>query len=161
MAQKYKASYFEEDRENQDRCSSVSFDRDTNSLSLRHQSLLSDLFGQSDAGDIPLQPHLLVTKPPLPSRQTVKRHCVHAIDFQTYRPDNHSTHNYSTVSHFRTKILKKIESKVKAHFFDPSNPISIIGFVATLKLVCDTNRIHEGATMLILLLFVKKSCRQL
>lgn len=39
---------------------------------------------------------------------------------------------------------------MKAHFFDTSDPISIIGFLATFKFACDTNRIHERADMWVL-----------
>lgn len=44
---------------------------------------------------------------------------------------------------------------MKAHFFDPINPISIIGFVATFNLACDTNAIYESAAIWLLPFFVK------
>lgn len=45
---------------------------------------------------------------------------------------------------------------MKAHFTNPRDPFSIIGFLATLKLACDTKRIHEGAAKLFLRFVVKK-----
>lgn len=43
---------------------------------------------------------------------------------------------------------------MKEHTFDPSDPISILGFLTTFKLACDANRIHEGAAMWAMLSFV-------
>lgn len=44
---------------------------------------------------------------------------------------------------------------MKAHLFDPTDPISIMGFQPAFKHACDMNRIHEGAAMWVLLFFVK------
>lgn len=41
------------------------------------------------------------------------------------------------------------------HFLDPDNTISIVGFIDTFKLACDTDNIHEGAELLVLLFFVE------
>lgn len=46
---------------------------------------------------------------------------------------------------------------MKAHFFNPKDPISITGFLATFKLVYDTNKIHEGAAIWVLLHYVHKA----
>lgn len=46
---------------------------------------------------------------------------------------------------------------MKAHFFDTSNPITIIGFLGRLKLACDTNKIHERAAVEALPYYVKHS----
>lgn len=43
---------------------------------------------------------------------------------------------------------------MKAHIFDLSDLSLIIGFSANFKLVCGTNRIHEGATIWVLLFLV-------
>lgn len=45
---------------------------------------------------------------------------------------------------------------MEAHFSDPENPISIIGFLSTFKRVCDTNDIPEGVAMLVLSHYVKE-----
>lgn len=37
-----------------------------------------------------------------------------------------------------------------AQLFNPKDPVSIIGLLATFTLTCDTNRIHEGAVMWVL-----------
>lgn len=39
---------------------------------------------------------------------------------------------------------------MKAHYFEPKEPISIIVFLKTFKLACVTNKIHEGAAMSLL-----------
>lgn len=46
-----------------------------------------------------------------------------------------------------TKMMKKVKSQMKVRFFDPSDPISLIGFLATFELACDTNYIHKEASM--------------
>lgn len=47
-------------------------------------------------------------------------------------------------------MVQKVKSQMKAHFFHTSDPISIIDFLATFKLACDTNRVHEGVPMRVL-----------
>lgn len=46
---------------------------------------------------------------------------------------------------------------MKEHFVDPRDPISIVGFLATFKIPCDTNKIHERAAMWVLRHFVKET----
>lgn len=46
---------------------------------------------------------------------------------------------------------------MKATFFDQKNSISIVGFMATLKLACNSNKIHEGAAMRVFPHFVQDS----
>lgn len=43
---------------------------------------------------------------------------------------------------------------MNAHFFNPKDPILVIACLATLKLACDTNYIHETAAMWLLTHFV-------
>lgn len=45
------------------------------------------------------------------------------------------------------KLVKKVKSMVKADFFDPKILVPIVGFSATFKLACDTNKIPEGVAM--------------
>lgn len=40
--------------------------------------------------------------------------------------------------------------------FDPYSPIYIISFLSSFKSACNTDRIHEGAVMWLLPLFLKK-----
>lgn len=54
-------------------------------------------------------------------------------------------------------MAKKVEPQMKAPFFSPSSLISIIAFLANLKLARNTQRIREGATMWILFTFVKST----
>lgn len=92
----------------------------------------------------------------LPDLQTVKKHHALVGNYRTYRLANFSSRYNDVVSSSVAKIMKKVKSQIKAHFFDPKDPISIVGFLATFKLPCDMDKIHEGATMRILSNFVKK-----
>lgn len=51
------------------------------------------------------------------------------------------------MSSYIPKMTNKVELQRKVYFFGASNSISIIGFLTTFKLACDTNNIHEGAAM--------------
>lgn len=55
------------------------------------------------------------------------------------------------------KKNKEVTSQTKAHFSDPKGPISFIGFLAMSNLAFDTNRIHEGPAMWVLLHQVKET----
>lgn len=44
---------------------------------------------------------------------------------------------------------------MKAQFFNASGSISIIGFIAKLKLASDTNNFHEGVALFVLTFSVK------
>lgn len=48
-----------------------------------------------------------------------------------------------------------VKWQMKAHLFDRSNPISIIGFLETFNLACAANRIHDKTAMSVLPFFVK------
>lgn len=92
-----------------------------------------------------------------PVEQTVKKHYASAIDYQTYRLTNRSPrYDYTVLSYF-AKLVKKFKSQLKAHFFDPEYRISIIGFLRTIELPCDTNKTHDGPAMWVLLQFVKEN----
>lgn len=87
----------------------------------------------------------------------MKKHYALAVDYRKYRLANRSPRYDDTVSSYVAKLVKKIKSQMKAHFFDPKDPIFIIGFLATFELTCDTNKIHEGAAMWVLPHFVKET----
>lgn len=61
------------------------------------------------------------------------------------------------MSSYISKMVKKVNSRMKANFFDPSDSVFIVGFIATFKLVGDTSRIHEGAAMRVLPFIVKNA----
>lgn len=90
-ARALKADYFEKDRKNRDWYSSVCFDWDTCSLSFGHHTLLSGLSAQSNAGGVPLQSHLSVTKSILPMLLAKKCHYIRAVYYRIYRLANRST----------------------------------------------------------------------
>lgn len=46
--------------------------------------------------------------------------------------------------------MKNAYSQIKKHFLDPKNPSSIVEFLATVKLICSSNKIHEGAARCVL-----------
>lgn len=68
-----KDDLFREERDKRELYLSVSSDKDASSHSLGHQSLLSDLSRQPDAGSKQLYFHLPVMEPVLPVLRTVKR----------------------------------------------------------------------------------------
>lgn len=55
-----------------------------------------------------------------------------------------------TVSSYTAKMFKNVKLQIKEHFFDPKDPIFVTGFLATSKLVYDTNCIHEEVAMWVL-----------
>lgn len=48
-----------------------------------------------------------------------------------------------------------VKSHMKANSYDPTDPVPIIDFLATFKVMRDANKIHEGVAMRILPHFVK------
>lgn len=52
-------------------------------------------------------------------------------------------------------MLKKVKSQMRAPFFDPSDYISIISFLAISKLACNTNLIYEGDAMWVYSFFIE------
>lgn len=73
-----------------------------------------------------------------------------AVDYRTYRFENHSLRYDKTDSTYIAKIVKKVKSQMKAHLCNPKDRIYLIGFLATLKHACDTNRNYEGAAVWVL-----------
>lgn len=51
--------------------------------------------------------------------------------------------------------LEKFVLQRKVHFFDLKDSISFLRFLATFKLMCDSNKILEGAAMCFLPYYVK------
>lgn len=93
----------------------------------------------------------------LPVVKTVEKFYALAADYRTYRLANRSPRYGDTISNYFASFVKKIKSQVKAHFFDHKDPISIMRFLATFKLPCVTNKIHEDVTIWGLPHFVKES----
>lgn len=54
-------------------------------------------------------------------------------------------------------VVRRVKSQRIAHLRGPSDLILIIGFLAAFKFACETNRIHDGATIWVPLLFVKSA----
>lgn len=55
------------------------------------------------------------------------------------------------------KFVEKIKSQLKLHILDTKDPISVIGFLSTIKLACDANCILKGSTMLVLPQYVNET----
>lgn len=72
------------------------------------------------------------------------------VDYCIYRLANRTTCYVKTLSSYIFMLMNKVESQTKAQFFDPGDPIFIIGFLPTFKLPCNTNHIHEEAAMWVL-----------
>lgn len=53
------------------------------------------------------------------------------------------------------KWAKRLQVQVKTHGFDSPDPISITRIFSKFKLTCETNRIHKGRAMWLLLFFMK------
>lgn len=90
------------------------------------------------------------TEPKLPVLQTVHKLYAVAVDYQTYRLGSRSPRYDDTVLSYVAKLAKKVKSQMKALVFDPTDHISIVGFLATIKRTCETNKIHEGGPMWVL-----------
>lgn len=66
----------------------------------------------------------------------------------------------NTTIHFSSctaKQMKKLSSQMRAHFFDRKTRISIIGFLTSLKLLCDMNNIHRYVSMWVLPYYLKET----
>lgn len=110
--------------------------------------------------------HLLTTKlnapqarwaePKLSVLQTVKNHYVLEAHYRTHCLANRSPRYDDTASSYVAKLVEMFELQMKADFFEPENPVSIIGFFATFELACDTNKIHKDAAMWVLPRFLKE-----
>lgn len=122
----------------------ASFHRDTSINSTLNDSFIPDISGNACREEL-LQPLVQATKQALPAHQTVQRHYNLAVIYRFYCRANYSVRYNETQLSYILKMVKKAKLRMRAHLFDPSDSISIIGFLATLKLACDNSSIHEGA----------------
>lgn len=89
--------------------------------------------------------------------QTLRKQYIAAVDRRTYRLINSSPPYDDAVSSYVAKLVNKLRSKLKKHLFNPKYVICIIRFLATFKLVCDTNNVHDGTDTWALPHYVKKT----
>lgn len=80
-----------------------------------------------------------------------------AVEYRTYHLANRTSQYDGAVSSCVAKLVKIGKLQMKVHLFEPKNPIPIIGFLATIKIACDTNRIYVGAALWVLSLFIKET----
>lgn len=79
------------------------------------------------------------------------------VDCRTARLADILTKYYCLVSKNIAKIEKQTTAQIKPHTFNSFDPMSIIGFLKNFKLACDTDGVHEGASMWLLHFVVNKT----
>lgn len=99
----------------------------------------------------------LPAEPILPVLQTVSINYKQAVDYRTHCLANQSAGLSKTMSSYMYAMAKNFKSQMKVHIFDPSDPISIIGILATFELACNTKNIQEGAARWLLPSFVNNA----
>lgn len=67
-----------------------------------------------------------------------KKNYAKTLNYRTYRLTNKLAKNNNGVSSYIDEMGKNVKSQTKMNFFDPIRSISIIKFLATFKLACDT-----------------------
>lgn len=85
--------------------------------------------------------------------QTVERRYSRADNYRIFRLASRSPRYDETKSSYIFEEVTEIKLQLKADFFDPSNPVSFFGFLATFTLACNTNRSLERAPMCVLPFF--------
>lgn len=79
--------------------------------------------------------------------------------YRKYLMDDSSTRYDSRVSHYISKMARKIAVHMKSQYFDGKDQINILGFLPSLKTACDANGIYEGAAKSLFKFFVDKTTR--
>lgn len=79
------------------------------------------------------------------------------VDWHTYRSLNRFLNYENTVSSYTAKSLMKVGSQIKAHSFNATDPLYIIGLLATAEPASELNKTHEGAPLWPLAYCVKNS----
>lgn len=80
-----------------------------------------------------------------------------ALENRTYRLANTSPKSDAKVFICFPYLVKKAESQMNAHCFDPKEATSIVDAQATLKLSCITNKIPQGGNMWVLPHYVQET----
>lgn len=114
----------------------------TRTTSSGHDFLITDISGNACVEKFP-QSLVRATKRALLVLQISNRQHSRAFDYRTHLLANYPTRCDETVSSNIIEMVRKVMFQIKAHFFNPNESVSIIGLLITLKLACNTNRIHE------------------
>lgn len=80
-----------------------------------------------------------------------------AVDYRTNQLNNTFSKYDRTVSKNIRKMSKRMTIQIKPPFFEPIDPIYIIGFLYSFKLLCDTYGIYERAERWLFHFFSTKS----
>lgn len=80
-----------------------------------------------------------------------------ALDYHIYRLEARSTKYSRDVSCTIVKLVKYLNVQMKSFHFDPADPITILTFLPKFIWPCDSNGIHEVATVWMLLYFMRKT----
>lgn len=92
----------------------------------------------------------------IPVLQAGKKQYATAVDYWTNRLFNRFLLYDAMVSGYIAEVNKKVELQSKACFSSSKELILITVFLATFKIVCDTNNIYEAAAKWVLPHFVYK-----
>lgn len=93
-------------------------------------------------------------EPHVPANRTVKLRYAHADDHSTYCLNDRSPRYGGSVSHYVPKIVKTLLFQKKTHGLEPNDLIPTPGVLATSKLACDANCMHEDTKVLAMPHFV-------
>lgn len=89
----------------------------------------------------------MTEEPELTVFQTVKKNYTQAVKYRANQLANRSPKFEDAFPGDITKLVKNVKSQMKEHIFNPKDPISIIVFLAALKLACDAKNVHERETV--------------
>lgn len=82
----------------------------------------ADVSKSPGTGGKPLIAHYLVTKPTLPTLQTVKRHLMQSVDYFSYWWASSSTRYNDAVSSYTFKMMEKTNLQLKSLLFGLGDP---------------------------------------
>lgn len=114
----------------------------------------------ADRKSIGTHPRLLrsrSTELGLPWIQAMKKHITLAGDYRTWRLADRSRCYDETVSSYIAKLMKMTKLQLRLHFFDSKKSVFIIILLLTSKVACNSNKIHKGPAMLVLLTYVQET----
>lgn len=112
---------------------------------------------QESVGSRPKPLKVEKSDPQLPALHTMKKINSLAKTYRTYCLAGRFLHYDDTVSRYIAKSLKKVISQRIAHLSNQKNQSSIISFLATIEVTCDTNKIHEDAAIWALRYYVQET----
>lgn len=89
---------------------------------------------------------------------TIIAYCT-ALDFRTYRLRYRGSRMSSTDKTGIASRNKEIATEIEVHAFNPSEQITIIGFLHPFKRACNNLVLHEGAALFLMPFFLSGSAK--